>query len=69
MKYNYYYCKFTTWSTSLTLGHTCKLIPSPWFLGGGGWWCGGWVEPALEFLICFSISKRFFLQWKAVDHL
>ena len=36
MKYNYYYCKFTTWSTSLTLGHTCKLIPSPWFLGGGG---------------------------------
>ena len=36
MKYNYYYCKFTTWSTSLTLGHTCKLIPSPWFQGGGG---------------------------------
>ena len=28
-------CKFTIWSTSLTLGHTCKLIPPPWFKGGG----------------------------------
>ena len=40
MKYNYYYCKFTTWSTSLTLGRTCKFIPPPWFQGGregGGW--------------------------------
>ena len=28
---------------------------------------GGGEEPLLEFLICSSISKRFYLQWKAFD--
>ena len=27
------------------------------------------MEPPLEFLICSGISKRFYLQWKAVDLL
>ena len=26
------------------------------------------MKPLLEFLICCSISKRFYLQWKAFDH-
>ena len=30
---------------------------------------GGWMEPPLEFLLCCSISKRFYLQWKAFDLL
>ena len=30
---------------------------------------GGWIESPLEFLICCSISKRFYLQWKAFDLL
>ena len=32
---------------------------------------GGWMDPppSLEFLICFSISKRFYLQRKAFDLL
>ena len=30
---------------------------------GGGW------NPPLEFLICCSISKRFYLPWKAFDLL
>ena len=47
----------------LTLGRTCKLIPPPWNKGGG------WTPPPLEFLICCSISKRFYLQWKAFDLL
>ena len=33
----------------------------------------GWMEfptpPPLEFLICCSISKRFYLQWNAFDFL
>ena len=33
--------------------------------GEGGWW----MEPVLEFLICWSIPKRFYLQWKAFDLL
>ena len=28
-----------------------------------------WWNPSLEFLICCSISKRFYLQWKAFDFL
>ena len=31
--------------------------------GGGGW------NPSSEFLICCSISKRFYLRWKAFDLL
>ena len=27
------------------------------------------MEPPLEFLLCCSISKRFYLQWKAFDLL
>ena len=34
--------------------------------GGGG---RGWMELVLEFLICWSIPKRFYLQWKAFDLL
>ena len=32
---------------------------------------GGWTPstPPLEFLICCSVSKRFYLQWKAFDLL
>ena len=30
---------------------------------GGGW------NPSTDFLICCSISKRFYLQWKAFDLL
>ena len=33
--------------------------------GGGG---GGW-NPSLKFLACCSISKRFYLYWKAFDLL
>ena len=29
----------------------------------------GWMEPYPEFLICYSILKRFGLQWKAFDLL
>ena len=48
-------------------------------LGGGGGGGGGGVvgfsppppppPPPLEFLICCSISKRFYLQWNAFDFL
>ena len=49
----------------LTLGRTCKFIPPPWNKGGG------WTPPSplLEFLICCSISKPFYLQRKAFDLL
>ena len=47
----------------LTLERTCKLIPPPWEQGG-------WMDPPpLEFLICCSNSKRFYLQRKAFDLL
>ena len=49
----------------LTLGRTRKFIPPPWYKGGRGG--GGWMER--EFLICWSIPKRFYLQWKAFDLL
>ena len=29
----------------------------------------GWIPPPVEFLICCSISKRFYFQWKAFDLL
>ena len=41
----------------LTLGRTCKFIPVIQ---------EGWMDPP-ELLICCSISKRFYLQWKALD--
>ena len=47
----------------LTLGRTCKFIPPPWYK-----WVG-WMDPPLEFLICCSVSKRFYLRWKAFDIL
>ena len=43
----------------LTLGRTCKFILVVQ---------EGWMDPS-EFLICCSISKRFYLQWKAFDLL
>ena len=43
---------------TLTLGRTRKVIPPPWYKRRG------WGNQSLEFLICCSISKRFFLQWK-----
>ena len=49
----------------LTLGRTCKFIP-PTLVDG---WSGWSLPPALEFLICCSISKQFYLQWKAFDLL
>ena len=42
--------------------HTPTLVQ-----GGGG--RRGWMEPFLEFLICWSIPKLFYLQWKAFDLL
>ena len=51
----------------LILGHTCKVIPPPWYKGGGGGVYG--PPPPPGFFICFSISKRFCLQWKSFDLL
>ena len=48
----------------LILGCTRKVIPPPWYKGGGGL-----MKPLPQFLICCSISKRFCLQWKAFDLL
>ena len=45
----------------LTLGRTCKFILPLWYKGGG------WTP--LEFFICCSISKRFYLLRKPVDLL
>ena len=47
-----------------TLGCTWKVIPPPWFKGGG-------VDgtPVPRVLACCSISKRFCFQWKAFDLL
>ena len=47
---------------NLTLGCTSKVIPPPWYKGGGD-------GPPLEFFICCSISKRFCFQSKAFDLL
>ena len=46
----------------LTPGRTCKFTPPLWYRGGV------W-NPSLEFLICCSILKRFYLKWKAFDLL
>ena len=55
----------------LTLGRTLApgymQIHTPTVVQGGG---GAAVDgPPLEFLICCSISKRFYLPWKAFDLL
>ena len=47
-----------------TLGRTRKFISPPWYKGRGG---GNKWNPSPEFLMCYSISKRFYLQWKALD--
>ena len=48
----------------LTLGRTRKVIPPSWYNGGGG---GGLMDsPFLQFLICCSISQRFYIHWKAL---
>ena len=52
--------------SDLTLGRTRKFIPPLWYKGGGG---GCSWNPSLEFLICCSIWKRFYLLWKAFDLL
>ena len=52
-------------STDLVINpRTYMQIHTPTVVQGGG------VDgPPLEFLICCSISKRFYLQWKAFDIL
>ena len=42
--------------------HTPTMVQG---VGGGG----TWKEPSPEFLMCCSISKRFYLQWKAFNLL
>ena len=42
--------------------HTPTMVQG---VGGGG----TWKEPSPEFLMCCSISKRFYLQWKAFNIL
>ena len=42
-----------------------KFIPPSWYKGVGR----GLVHGTLEFLICYSILKRFCLQWNAFDLL
>ena len=52
---------------ALTLRCTSKVTPHCCTRGGGG---GSWRNsPLVEFLICYSISKRFWPQWKAFDLL
>ena len=46
---------------ALTLGRI-----SPWFKGGGA---GDEWNPFLKFWTCCSVSKRFYLQWKAFEVL
>ena len=47
----------------LTLGRTRKFILPSWYKGRG------WNPSTAEFLICWSISKLFFLEWKSFDLL
>ena len=43
---------------------TYTQIHTPtWYKGGNEW------NPSPEFLMCYSISKRFYFQWKAFDLL
>ena len=51
----------------LSTTHLRKMVYSHRGTGGGWGGGGGWTP--LEFLICCSISKRFYLQWKAFDLL
>ena len=58
-------------SLILSLGHTRKFIPPPWYkrVGGGVMEPGGiGGTPPWSFWCC-SISKRLCLQWKAFDLL
>ena len=48
----------------LTLGRTRKFIPLLWYKGGGGGF-----NPSSEFVICCSILKQFYLEWKVFDLL
>ena len=48
----------------LSTTHFRKMVYYP-HRGTGG---EGWMGP-LKFLICCSVSKRFYLQWKAFDLL
>ena len=50
----------------LSTTHFRKMVYYP-YRGTGGE--GGVDGPPLEFLICCSVSKRFYLQWKAFDLL
>ena len=43
--------------------HTSTMVQG---VRGGG---GNWKEPSPEFLMCCSISKRLYLQWKACNLL
>ena len=65
LKANFFYCFLIVPFLLLTLARTCKFIPPPWTVVQGG----GVDGPPLEFLIRCSISKRFYLQWKAFDIL
>ena len=56
---------FASTVSYLTLGRTRKFIAPPLYKGGGG--VDG--NPPHKILICCSISKRIFLQWKAFDLL
>ena len=56
-------------STHTTINpRTYTQIHTPTMVQGvrGG---GDWKEPSLELLMCCSISKRFYLQWKAFNLL
>ena len=66
LKANFFYCFLIVPFLLLTLARTCKFIPPPWTVVQGG---GVDAPPPLEFLIRCSISKRFYLQWKAFDIL
>ena len=48
----------------ITQIHTLSVVQG----AGGGGCVGGW-NPSPEFLICYSILKRFYLKWKAFDLL
>ena len=58
---------FASTVSYLTLGRTRKFIAPPLYKGCGGGGVDG--NPPHKILICCSISKRIFLQWKAFDLL
>ena len=59
----FFFCFLIVPFLLLTFGRTRKFIPPPWYKGVG------WMDPPPRFLMCCSISKRFYLQWKAFDIL